>query len=138
MIDIAMLGHHRPVPVHCIADEEKIPHGVLEQVFLKLTKVGLIRSIRGPGGGFVLNRKPAEISVADILVAVGEWNGILPCTFRRRAPCNRIESCAAHDIWSELQEAIEDYLRSVTLKHIIEKTEKKYEANHLLEQDFCI
>ena len=95
-----MTNHSRPISIGSIASEEKVSSEFLEQIFFKLKKAGLIRSVRGPGGGFVLNRKPAEISVQDILEAVGETHGLTPCTLRRKTLCDRPEPCPAHDIWT--------------------------------------
>ncbi len=75
VINLARSNHSRPVSIGSIASEENVSSEFLEQIFFKLKKAGLIRSIRGPGGGFVLNRMPGEISVQDILAAVGETQG---------------------------------------------------------------
>ena len=60
VINLAMAHHNRPISINSIATEEKVSSEFLEQIFFKLKKAGLIRSIRGPGGGFVLNKKPAR------------------------------------------------------------------------------
>ncbi len=138
VINLAMAHHNRPISISSIANEEKVSSEFLEQIFFKLKKAGLIRSIRGPGGGFVLNKKPAEISVAKILDAVGEIHGLTPCTQHRTQLCDRTEPCAAHDIWTGLQKTMEDYLSSVTLKDIMEKNGKTYFAKLGSGQDFVI
>jgi Rrf2 family iron-sulfur cluster assembly transcriptional regulator len=138
VINLAMARHNRPVSIGFIAKEENVSSEFLEQIFFKLKKAGLIRSIRGPGGGFVLNRKPSEISVQDILDAVGEINGLTPCTLRRKIPCDRLEGCPAHEIWNGLQKAMEDYLSNVTLKDIVEKNGKQMVTSLESGQDFSI
>ena len=138
VINLAKTNHNRPVSIGSIATQENVSSEFLEQIFFKLKKAGLIRSIRGPGGGFVLNKTPAEISVQDILVAVGETRGLTPCTLRRKALCDRPEPCAAHDIWTGLQKAMEDYLTNVTLKDILAKTGKQMFAKLEAGQDFSI
>jgi len=87
---LAMSTHTRPVSINTIASGENVSSEFLEQIFYKLKKAGVIRSIRGPGGGFVLARKPEEITVKDILEAVGEMGGLTPCTLRRRMLCSRV------------------------------------------------
>jgi Rrf2 family iron-sulfur cluster assembly transcriptional regulator len=126
------------VSIGSIATQENVSSEFLEQIFFKLKKAGLIRSIRGPGGGFVLNKTPEEISVKDILEAVGETHGLTPCTLRRRTLCERPEPCAAHDIWTGLQKAMEDYLRKVTLKDILAKNGMQTFAKLEAGQDFSI
>ncbi len=138
VINLAMSNHNRPVSIGSIAGEENVSSEFLEQIFFKLKKAGLIRSVRGPGGGFVLNRKPSEISVQDILSAVGETHGLTPCTLRRKTLCDRPEPCAAHDIWTGLQKTMEDYLTKVTLKDILVKNGKQSFAHLEAGQDFSI
>ena len=138
VINLANARHSRPISIGSIANEEKVSSEFLEQIFFKLKKAGLIRSVRGPGGGFVLNKKPAEISVQNILEAVGETHGLTPCTLRRKMLCDRPEPCAAHDIWTGLQKVMEDYLTKVTLKDILEKNGTKYFAKLDSGQDFSI
>ncbi|MGO9308754.1 MAG: RrF2 family transcriptional regulator [Spirochaetia bacterium] len=138
VISLAKKSHSRPVSIGSLATQENVSSEFLEQIFFKLKKAGLIRSIRGPGGGFVLNRTPAEISVQDILVAVGETRGLTPCTLRRKALCDRAEPCAAHEIWTGLQKTMEDYLTNVTLKDILAKNGTNMLAALKAGQDFSI
>ena len=138
VINLAMTYRNRPISINTIATEEKVSAEFLEQIFFKLKKEGLIRSVRGPGGGFVLNRKPSEISVQNILDAVGETNGLMPCTFRHKALCERTEACPAHEIWTGLQKAMENYLTGITLKDILEKNGKNCLATLDSGQDFSI
>ncbi len=138
VVNLAMASNARPISINTIAEEEKVSSEFLEQIFFKLKKAGLIRSIRGPGGGFVLNKKPGEISVKDILEAVGETGGLTPCTLRRKVLCTRTEVCPAHEIWTGLYDRIGDYLGGITLKDIIEKNGKKYFEDMDTTQDFSI
>jgi len=138
VINLAGARHNRPISIGSIASEEKVSSEFLEQIFFKLKKAGLIRSIRGPGGGFLLNKKPGEISVQNILEAVGETRGLTPCTLRRKTLCDRPVPCPAHDIWTGLQKTTEDYLSNVTLKDILEKNGKRYASALKAGQDFSI
>jgi Rrf2 family iron-sulfur cluster assembly transcriptional regulator len=125
VISLAMASSDKPISINTIAAEDKVSSEFLEQIFFKLKKAGVIRSIRGPGGGFVLNRKPSEISVKSILDAVGETGGLSPCTLRRKVLCTRTDVCPAHEIWTGLYERIGDFLESVTLEEIIKKNETR-------------
>ncbi len=138
VINLARTNHNRPVSIGSIAAEENVSSEFLEQIFFKLKKAGLIRSVRGPGGGFILNRGPDEISVHDILQAVGETRGLTPCTLRRKTLCDRPEPCSAHDIWTGLQKTMEDYLTKVTLKDILAKNGNRMLAKLQAGQDFSI
>ncbi len=138
VINLAMAYNNRPISISTIAEGEKVSSEFLEQIFFRLKKAGVIRSVRGPGGGFVLNRKTSEILVKDILDAVGETGGLTPCTLRRKVLCTRTEACPAHEIWTGLYDRIEDYLGGVTLRDIIERNGKKYFENIDSRQDFAI
>jgi Rrf2 family transcriptional regulator, iron-sulfur cluster assembly transcription factor len=138
VINLAMARHNRPISIGSIAKEEKVSSEFLEQIFFKLKKAGLISSVRGPGGGFVLNKKPSEITVQSILEAVGETRGLTPCTLRRKTLCDRPEPCPAHAIWTGLQKTMEDYLSSVTLKDIMDTNGKHAFAALEAGQDFSI
>jgi Rrf2 family transcriptional regulator, iron-sulfur cluster assembly transcription factor len=138
VIKLAMSNHTRPVSISTIANDENVSSEFLEQIFYKLKKAGVIRSIRGPGGGFVLNRKPEEISVKDILAAVGEMGGLTPCTLRRRTLCERPDPCGAHDIWTGLQDCISQYLGGISLKNIVDRNGGKYAPAIQAGNDFSI
>lgn len=137
IIYLALAYHNRPISISTIAEQEKVSSEFLEQIFFKLKKAGLIQSIRGPGGGFILGRKPAEVTMKDVLDAIGETGRLTPCTFRRKI-CTRTDVCNSHEIWVGLQEAIDGYLRSVTLKTIIEKNGKRFFEKLESNQDFTI
>ena len=138
VINLAMSTHTRPVSISTIANSENVSSEFLEQIFYKLKKAGVIRSVRGPGGGFVLNRPPEAITVKDILEAVGEMGGLTPCTLRRRMLCDRPDPCGAHDIWNGLQQCICGYLSGITLKDIVEKNGKRYAPAIEAGSDFSI
>jgi Rrf2 family transcriptional regulator, iron-sulfur cluster assembly transcription factor len=138
VIFLAMSNHSRPISISLIANEEKVSSEFLEQIFFKLKKAGVIRSVRGPGGGFVLDKKPADITVQDILNAVGETHGLTPCTLRRKTLCDRPEPCPAHDVWTGLQAVMENYLSGITLKDILEKNGKNLSSQLESGQDFSI
>ena len=138
VIFLAMSNHNRPISISSIANEEKVSSEFLEQIFFKLKKAGVIRSMRGPGGGFVLDKKPSEITVQEILAAVGETHGLTPCTLRRKTLCDRPEPCPAHEVWTGLQEVMESYLSGITLKDIMEKNKKNLSSKLEAGQDFSI
>ncbi len=138
VIKLAMSTHTRPISISTISNDENVSSEFLEQIFYKLKKAGVIRSIRGPGGGFVLNRKPEEISVKDILEAVGEMGGLTPCTLRRRTLCDRPDHCGAHEIWTGLQDRISEYLGGITLKDIADRNGRKYAPAIGAGNDFSI
>jgi len=121
--NLAMAGSDRPVPIKQIAGEEGISPEFLEQIFFKLKKSGIISSVRGPGGGFILESDPAEVSVKDIFDAVGEELEITPCT--GEDDCDRQDVCLVHDVWKEASVHIVGYFERLTLKKIMEMNQDK-------------
>jgi Rrf2 family iron-sulfur cluster assembly transcriptional regulator len=121
VVNLAAQAPTHPTSISQIAREEELSPEFLEQIFFRLKKAGLIRSIRGPKGGFVLNRKPAEISVKTVLDAVGEPLFPAPCTDRSSKHCARQQGCLLAPIWSDFYDLLRRYLSAVSLQDILEK-----------------
>ncbi len=131
--NLATASQNQPISISHIARKEEISPEFLEQIFFKLKKAGIIRSLRGPKGGFMLNMKPSEISVKNILDAVGEPIYPAPCTDctkRREEMCSRREHCNISPVWYSLYDLIERFLTSVSLKDIISKKKKSDYASY--------
>jgi Rrf2 family iron-sulfur cluster assembly transcriptional regulator len=120
VVNLASQKQNHPVSISQISKEEDLSPEFLEQIFFKLKKAGVIRSIRGPKGGFVLNWKPSEVTVKTILEAVGENVNPTPCTNSHADPCPREKDCAMAPVWNEFYQVIEKHLGSISLKDIIE------------------
>ncbi len=139
VINLASAYANRPISIKTIAKQEEISPEFLEQIFFKLKKAGVISSIRGPGGGFVLNKKPAEISVKEILTAVGEFTHPTPCTNPEDADeCPRRDICMMMTTWSDFYGVISDFLEGLTVKDILEKNGAKYYDDIVSGQNFTI
>lgn len=112
----------QPIPLSLIADHQEISVLYLEQIFSKLRKKGLVQSIRGAGGGYVLGKKSDQISIAEIMEAVGEQMHATRCIPGTPMGCMRNKNrCQVHHLWEELGNKIYDYLKSVTLEDICAK-----------------
>lgn len=125
VLNLAVQNQTKPVSISQISREEDLSPEFLEQIFFKLKKAGVIRSVRGPKGGFLLNWKPSDITIKTILDAVGESVNPTPCTDTGRDPCPREEGCALAPVWNEFHEVIEKHLTNISLKDIIEDTRNK-------------
>jgi Rrf2 family iron-sulfur cluster assembly transcriptional regulator len=121
VVNLAAAAPNEPISISRIAQKEQLSPEFLEQIFFRLKKSGLIRSIRGPKGGFVLNRKASEISIKTILDAVGEPLFPAPCTDHGAKPCPRQEGCPTFSIWQDFYELICGHLSGITLKDILDK-----------------
>jgi len=119
VLNLASQNQKHPTSISQISKEEDLSPEFLEQIFFKLKKAGVIRSIRGPKGGFVLNWKPAEVSIKAILDAVGESINPTPCTNGSSPPCPREKDCALAPVWKGFNEVIEKHLDSISIEDII-------------------
>ena len=112
------------VSISALSDEEEISSLFLEQIFFKLRKAGIVKSIRGPGGGFLLNRPLDSINVREVLDAAGEEMTVLPCD-RQSTDCERISDCIAHKVIISASDKVNEYLEGITLKMLLESPEWK-------------
>jgi Rrf2 family iron-sulfur cluster assembly transcriptional regulator len=123
MIDLALRETHGPVTLAGISQRHKISLSSLEQLFGNLRRFNIVDSTRGPGGGYTLARKPEEISVADIIVAVDEPLDATQCG--GKGNCHSDEEnhgrCMTHDLWTNLNAKMVEYLSSVSLRDLVQQ-----------------
>jgi len=117
MIDLASRQESGPVTLNAISERQHISLSYLEQLFGRLRRCNLVKSVRGPGGGYRLAREMDEITVMDIVHAVDEPLDATRCG--GRANCNNAAQCMTHDLWSSLNRRMFDYLDSVTLGSLV-------------------
>ncbi|MFB3151235.1 MAG: Rrf2 family transcriptional regulator [Alphaproteobacteria bacterium] len=122
MVDLATHGHGKPVALAEIADRQAISLSYLEQLFAKLRRGGLVGSVRGPGGGYLLAHAADATRIADIVLAVDEPIRATRCMPGSPKGCTGDTSrCMTHDLWEELGNHIHLFLSSVTLYDVCEK-----------------
>ena len=122
MVDLACHGGGKPVSLADIAERQEISLCYLEQLFARLRRNGLVRSVRGPGGGYVLALDAAQTRIADILTGVGEPLDAVRCSGGAATGCRPGRSrCLTHDLWQELSHQIQLYLNSVSLADVCDK-----------------
>jgi Rrf2 family transcriptional regulator, iron-sulfur cluster assembly transcription factor len=122
MVDLAHHGNGEPVSLAEIAEREEISLAYLEQLFAKLRRAGLVNSVRGPGGGYLLAHSRDDTRIADIILAVDEPIRAVRCTPGSALGCRGDRSrCLTHDLWDELSNQIHLYLSSVSLGDVCEK-----------------
>ena len=123
MADLASFDEAgKPVSLADIAQRQEISLSYLEQLFAKLRRGGLVRSVRGPGGGYRLSRPAAELRVADIVMAVDEPLAATRCKPGSSKGCMGGQGrCITHDLWEELGRQIHLFLSSVTLADVVSK-----------------
>jgi Rrf2 family iron-sulfur cluster assembly transcriptional regulator len=113
--------HHQqgPVTLADISETQGISLSYLEQLFARLRRYGLVEGLRGPGGGYRLSRHPQEISVAEVITAIGEGIDATLCEGGR--DCQDGEECLTHRLWTKLGREIFEFLNGITLASFIER-----------------
>jgi len=121
MVDIAAHFDNKPIALADVAERQEISLSYLEQLFSKLRRGGLVKSVRGPGGGYLLAHTAEETRIADIILAVDETIKATRCTPGSPAGCTSNKTrCLTHDLWEELGNKIYLYLNSVSLADVTE------------------
>ena len=122
MVDLAANSNGSPVALADIAERQEISLSYLEQLFAKLRKGGLVKSVRGPGGGYLLAHTADATRNSDIILAVDEPIRTTRCANITPLGCRTNRSrCLTHELWEELGNQIHLYLNSVTVADVVER-----------------
>jgi Rrf2 family transcriptional regulator, iron-sulfur cluster assembly transcription factor len=119
IVEVAKQGDARPLSLGEIADRLELSLAYLEQLFMKLRRAGLVQSVRGPGGGYVLAREAGGISVSEIMAAVDEPVKMTRCAGESVIGCVATRRCTTHYLWDALGAHIEQFLAAATLADIL-------------------
>jgi Rrf2 family protein len=127
LFDVAYHGGGQPTQIKDISRRQKISQRYLEQIFNKLLKAGLLKSRRGPRGGYMLARDPSEITVGQILDAA--QGPIVPVRCLAPGPknikCDILNSCITRHVWKETQKILVDYYNSVSIADLCSLARKQ-------------
>lgn len=119
MLDLALNYGEGSIPLRSIAERQDISENYLEQLIAVLRKAGLVNSVRGAYGGYLLAKEPAEITVGDIIRELEGPIAPADCVAEdNQESCNKVEDCITHLIWKELQESISEVLDSISLEDL--------------------
>ncbi|MBE9553452.1 MAG: Rrf2 family transcriptional regulator [Proteobacteria bacterium] len=122
MVDLAMHSDGKPVALAAVAERQDISLSYLEQLFARLKRNALVKSVRGPGGGYMLAHGPDGTRISDIILAVDEPIRATRCDPQSPHGCTKTKMrCATHDLWSELSNQIHLFLNSVTLADVVNR-----------------
>ena len=120
MADLAKINTDRPTNLTDISLRQGISISFLEQIFLKLKRNNLVRSSRGPSGGYSLTKCPEEIKLSTIIKAVDEEIKTVGCKKESKKGCTgKSIKCITHDLWDDLETHINNFFEKNTLKDII-------------------
>ena len=120
LVDLARFDNINPVSLRDISLRQNISLDYLEQIFLKLKKNQIVKSIRGNQGGYVLSKSPVDIKLTNIFHAVDEKVKTVQCKKDSKKGCNgRTTKCITHNLWDELENHINSFFEQKSLKDLI-------------------
>tara|TARA_Y100001970_G_C13555206_1_gene518770 strand:+ start:135 stop:542 length:408 start_codon:yes stop_codon:yes gene_type:complete len=122
LADLANFKENRPISLRDISLRQSISLLYLEQIFLKLKKNNIVKSIRGTNGGYILNKNPKQIKLSEIILALDENIKTLGCDKHSKKGCNgRSAKCITHDLWDELDIHINTFFDNKNLEDLIKR-----------------
>ena len=126
LADIARFNQNEPISLRDISLRQGISLVYLEQLFLKLKKNNIVKSIRGKRGGYILSRNASDIKISDIFFAVEEKVKTIGCEKHSKIGCNgKSTKCISHNLWDELEDYINDFFKKKSLVDLINLNEKR-------------
>ncbi|BDY06366.1 MULTISPECIES: Fe-S cluster assembly transcriptional regulator IscR [Ferrimonas] len=123
ILDVALHSADGPVPLADISERQGISLSYLEQLFAKLRKNGLVSSVRGPGGGYLLGQDPADIAVGMVVHAVDESVDATRC--HGKSNCQSGARCLTHSLWGDLSDRIAGFLNGISLADLMSSHDVK-------------
>ena len=122
MVYLALHGEQTHTPLKEIAESEGISQKYLESIMTLLSKGGLVDAVHGKGGGYRLNRTPAEYTVGSILKLTEGSLAPVSCTTQGPSACARSECCQLGSMWEKLDRMIDEFFEGITLANLLEDT----------------
>lgn len=129
MVDLAIHEKDNPVSIKSISQRQGISEYYLEQLFAPLRQSGIVKSIRGAQGGYVLNKEPKEITVLDIMNILEGPVEISECL--DTDDCSNLDSCATRAVWKKIKDAIDEVMIGITLQDILNDYNKGFDIKIL-------
>ena len=125
MLDMALHQNEGPMAVHIVAERQGLSDRYLEQLMVPLKKAGLVKSVRGPQGGYVLAKEPRDITVGEIIRALEGPIAPVDCVSEEYPEeCERAEFCVARLIWSKVRDSIAEVLDSFSLEDLVQESRR--------------
>tara|TARA_B100001996_G_scaffold272635_1_gene213571 strand:+ start:759 stop:1184 length:426 start_codon:yes stop_codon:yes gene_type:complete len=120
LADLARFDNINPVSLRDISLRQSISLDYLEQIFSKLKKNNIVKSIRGTQGGYILSKNPNDIKLTNIFYAVDEKVKTVQCKKESKKGCNgKATKCITHDLWDELETHINSFFENKSLEDLI-------------------
>ncbi len=129
ILELAVEYGNGPLQIKTIAKREDISNKYLEQLVAMLKASGLVRSIRGPKGGYELTRPPGDVKLSDVFTTLEGPVVTVEC-LEHPEFCPRCTECVTRDVWAKMQSAIMGVLESMTLQDLVDKTKQGQAENY--------
>ena len=126
MLDIALHGEQGAVPLREAAARQELSEKYLEQIVTPLSRAGLVRSVRGAGGGYLLTRPAEEYTVGDILRPVEGTLTPVGCVDGTEC-CGRMDACVTIEVWQQIGRAVAEVVDRITLADLVRRYHEKTE-----------
>lgn len=130
LLDLARHQDDKPVQLKDIAERQNISLHYLEHIIAPLVGSGIVKSTRGIRGGLMLTRQPGEIKLNEVVQLLEGAIEPVDCIVNPES-CERSDLCVTRDVWSEVKQAIEEKLSSITLQDLLEREKKKRRKSSL-------
>ncbi|NMB27039.1 MAG: Rrf2 family transcriptional regulator [Tissierellia bacterium] len=124
MYQLACYYGEGPIPLNSIAEEQDLSENYLEQLVATLRKEGLLNSVRGAQGGYMLAKPPEDITVGNILRTLEGDLAPADCVIDEEYECAKEESCVTKLVWMRIRDSIDEVIDSITLKDMLDESEK--------------
>ncbi len=137
LVDIALnAGNGRPVSLSEISRRQNISLSFLEQIFLSLKRNGIVRSVRGPSGGYLFARSPNFIMIYDVILAINEELKITKCNgVDFGCVSSKKSKCLTHNLWNNLTNHISFFLSSVSISDVAEDSYNQIFSKKTMNDD---
>jgi len=129
VLELAIDYGNKPMQIRLIAERENISNKYLEQLMSVLKSAGIVRSIRGPKGGYLLARAPSEVKLSEVFTALEGPIITVECVDHPEF-CPRCTDCSTRQVWADMQHAMMNVLESQTLQDLAEKANKGDKATN--------
>lgn len=129
MVDLALSGQGQPISLKDVAQRQQLSDKYLEQIVTPLSRAGLVRSVRGAGGGYLLTRRPEEYTVGEILRPLEGDLAPVECATDAQF-CERSGQCVTVELWQQIHRAVSEVVDRTTLADLIARQREKQAAGN--------
>ena len=133
MFELALCYGDGPTPLSNVASKQNISVNYLEQLIATLRKAGLVKSVRGAHGGYILAYKPEDITVGDVIRTLEGPIAPSDCVIDQAdSDCSKHNSCVTRTIWEKIKESIDDVIDSISLQDMVKEHKEKNNKDSIM------